>query len=162
MTFEATRKQPTQEHFYLVEVDLPIITGTCEITEGVEGYGTPLSCPIQDGTSATVIKTYTFATDNAPLMNKSPVYRCLSGVNEQATELQNGKGLAIRGRATLTFQDFIGDPNIERASGEAAKDNGTFFGKLSSRNIFENRGVRVNYQKLSMIKRKCQESRAHY
>ena len=144
MTFEATRKQPTQEHFYIVEIDLPIITGTCELSAGVEGFGTPLSCPITDGTSATAIKTYRFATNNAPIIPVSPLYRYISGVNEQATELQPDSGLAFRGRATITFADFEGfDPNFERASGAAVSDNGTFFGKLKQRNVFEGREVRV-------------------
>ena len=144
MTFEATRKKPTQEHFYIVEIDLPIITGTCELTVGVEGFGTPLSCPIQDGTSATEIKTYTFSTDNMPILPQSPVYRCITGVAENATELQVDKGLAFRGRATISFQDFDkADPNSERAAGATVKNQGTFFGKFNRRNVFEGREVRV-------------------
>lgn len=145
MSFEDNRKLPTQEHFYIIEIDLPIVTGTCEITVGNEGYGTPLSCPIQDGTSTISTKTYYFTTPNAPIpLNISPVYRCVSGVNEMATELTNGKGLAIRGRATVSFKDFPGlDPNPERSSTEAIKDQGTFFGKFLARNVVENKTVRI-------------------
>lgn len=152
MTFESTRRLPTQEHFYIIEVDLPIITGTCEITAGNEGYGTPLSCPVQDGTSAVATKTYYFATPNAPLLDISPVYRCVNGISEQATELTPGKGLAIRGRATINFVDFTGDPNPERASTQAIKNQGTFFGKFEARNVFENKEVRIKkYRKTANV-----------
>lgn len=153
MTFEATRKQSTQEHFYIVEIDMPIITGTCELTSGVEGFGTPLSCPIQDGTSATVTQTYRFCTDNMPILKESPVYRCISGVNESATELQPDNGLAFRGKVTISFQDFNkSDPNPERAAGLAVKSQGTFFGKFQARNVFEGREVRViKYRKSSTL-----------
>lgn len=144
MTFEATRKNPTQEHFYIIEIDLPIITGLCELTVGVEGFGTPLSCPVQDGTSATVIQTYRFCTPNMPILAESPVYRHVAGVSENATELQVDKGLAFRGRATITFEDFKElDPNPEREAGVAVKDQGTFFGKFKRRNVFEGREVRI-------------------
>ena len=143
--FTTTQDEPTQEHFYIVEIDLPIITGLCELTPGVEGYGTPLSCPIQDGTSATVIKTYTFATTNAPdNLPVSPIFHCLAGITETGTQLTSGKGLALRGRATINFVDFPGqDPNIERTTGQAAINNGTFFGKYKARNVFENKETRV-------------------
>ena len=144
MSFEDTQKNPTQEHFFIIEIDLPIITGLCEITEGVEGFGTPLSCPIQDGTSATVIKTFRFCTPNMPILAQSPVYRQVTGVAENATELQVDKGLAFRGRATITFNDFNNlDPNPERQAGIDVKDQGTFFGKFKQRNVFEGRDVRI-------------------
>jgi len=143
MTFAATRKQPTQQHFYIIEIDLPIITGKCDLTVGVEGFGTPLTCPIQDGTSATVTKTYRFCTDNMPILAQSPVYRCVTGVSESATELQVDKGLAFRGRATITFQDFTGVTNPERQPSVDIKSQGTFFGKFKKSNVFEGREVRV-------------------
>lgn len=150
MTFETTRRQPTQEHFYIIEVDLPIITGKCELVAGVEGFGTPLSCPIQDGTSATATKTYRFCTDNTPILpGLTDLHRCVIAVNETTTELDPSKGLAFRGRLTISFQDFDkADPNTERTSGVDAKNQGTFFGKWKKRNIFENREVRsIKYRK---------------
>ena len=108
MSFEDTRSKPVQEHFYLVEIDMPIITGKCELVAGVEGFGTPKSCPIQDGTSAVANKTYTFATTNAPDdLPISPIYKCISGITEDTTELLSGEGLAIRGRAIITFVDVL-------------------------------------------------------
>ena len=41
--FTTTQSLPTQEHFYVVSIVLPIVTGKCELTPGVEGFGTPLS-----------------------------------------------------------------------------------------------------------------------
>ena len=149
--FTTTQDDQVQEHWYIVEVDLPIITGLCEITPGVEGFGTPRSCPIQDGTSATATKTYTFGTSNTPIdIPISPVYRCLSGITENGTELQSGRGLAFRGRATINFVDFPGeDPNEERAAGLSVADQGTFLGKWKSRNVFENKEVRIKKGRVS-------------
>ena len=39
-TFEETQGQFTQEQFEILEIDLPVITGTCTVG-GVDGYGTP-------------------------------------------------------------------------------------------------------------------------
>ncbi|MCJ8293387.1 MAG: hypothetical protein MJK15_03190 [Colwellia sp.] len=164
MTFEATRKQPTQEHFYIIEIDLPIITGKCEETVGVEGFGTPLSCPIQDVTSATVIKTYRFCTPNTPILPIAELYRHVTNVAESATELQVDVGLAIRGRATISFEDFSGlDPNSERARGVASRDNGTFFGKFKDRNVIEGREVRViKYRKSNSLDVNTDGQTAYY
>jgi len=143
-TFNSTQNQPTQEHFYLVEVDLPIIIGKCEITEGIEGFGTPLSCPIQDGTSEVVIKTYVFGTNNTPLLPQSPIYKHIVGIREDATELRSGEGLAIRGGGSVTIKDFVkDDPNLERLAAQAVKDQGTFLGKWEARNVFEGKPIRV-------------------
>lgn len=143
MAFIDKQKNPTQEHFTVVEIDLPIITGTCQLQNGAEGYGTPLSCPVQDGTSSVEFKTYRFATENAPLINASPVYRCIEVCNEEATRLKSGEGLAIRGGGNVSFKDFKGDPNLERQTGIDAKLNGTFFGKFQARNSFSGFELRV-------------------
>lgn len=149
MAFIDDQNNPSQEHFYLVEVDLPIITGKCEITAGVEGFGTPLSCPIQDGTSAVATKTFTFGTNNAPILPVSPIYRVITGISETGTELKSGEGLAIRGGGTIKFSDFSGDPNLERTSAQAIKDQGTFLGKWQSRNVFEGREIRIKKYRIS-------------
>ena len=149
MAFEDDQGNPTQEHFYLCEIDLPIITGKCEITAGVEGFGTPLSCPIQDGTSAVATKTFTFGTNNTPILPVSPIYRVITGISEIGTELKSGEGLAIRGGGSFTISDFKGDPNLERASAQAIKDQGTFLGKWQIRNVFEGREVRIKKYRIS-------------
>lgn len=149
MAFEDDQGNPTQEHFFLIEIDLPIITGKCEITAGNEGFGTPLSCPIQDGTSAVATKTYTFGTNNTPILPVSPIYRVITGISEIGTELKSGQGLAIRGGGSFTISDFPGDPNLERASAQAIKDQGTFLGKWQIRNVFEGREVRIKKYRIS-------------
>ena len=149
MSFELNRNLPTQQHFYIVEIDLPIITGLCEVETGIEGFGTPLSCPIQDGTSATEIKTYYFSSRDAPdTLPIEILYNCITGVIEDPTEITND-GLAIRGRASITFKNIINDPNLERQSGRNAQMTGSFFGKFSARNIFENRPVRIKKYRLT-------------
>ena len=149
MAFQDDQSNPTQQHFYLIEIDLPIITGKCEITAGVEGFGTPLSCPIQDGTSAVATKTYTFATNNTPILPVSPMYRVITGISEVGTELKSGEGLSIRGGGSFTIADFEGDPNLERASAQAIEDQGTFLGKWQIRNVFEGREVRIKKYRIS-------------
>ena len=42
-TFEQTRDIRSQQHFEVLEIDLPVITGACTIG-GASGYGTPLTC----------------------------------------------------------------------------------------------------------------------
>ena len=42
-TFEQTRSMRNQQHFEVLEVDLPVITGACTIGSS-QGYGTPLTC----------------------------------------------------------------------------------------------------------------------
>lgn len=149
MAFIDDQGNPTQQHFYLCEIDLPIITGKCEITAGIEGFGTPLSCPIQDGTSAVATKTYTFGTNNTPILPVSPIYRVITGISEIGTELKSGEGLAIRGGGSFTISDFPGDPNLERSSAQAIKDQGTFLGKWQIRNVFEGREVRIKKYRIS-------------
>ena len=70
-TFEATRGQRVQHHFEVLEIDLPVITGTCTIGSS-NGFGTPLTC--DQSWVAGTYKTYRFTNCNAP------VYRVNIGV----------------------------------------------------------------------------------
>tara|TARA_R110000868_G_scaffold203244_1_gene451076 strand:- start:1694 stop:4078 length:2385 start_codon:yes stop_codon:yes gene_type:complete len=140
-TFEATRGQRVQHHFEVLEIDLPVINGTCTIGSS-NGFGTPLTCdqPWVAGT----YKTYKFTNCNAPVL-AGEYWRCISAISENVTELKPSKGLSSRGSLAITFQDFTKqDPN-PTASGvtDAVKLQGTFFGKLAARQIFENKPVRL-------------------
>ena len=42
-TFEQTRNMRNQQHFEVLEIDLPVINGACTIG-GASGYGTPRTC----------------------------------------------------------------------------------------------------------------------
>lgn len=139
-TFEATRSQFTQEHFEVLEIDLPVITGACTVGSS-QGFGTPLTC---DQAWADEYKTYKFTNTNAPLLKAPSIYRQITSINENTTEIKPGNGLSARGSLSITFNDFIGDPN-EDAPGvtDAVKSQGTFFGKLSARQILENKQVRL-------------------
>jgi len=104
-TFEATREQFTQHHFEVIEIDLPVITGTCTVG-GVDGFGTPLTC---DQTWSKEYKTYKFTNENAPLVPGH--LRYVRTISEKTTELKPGMGLSSRGSASIKFRDFKGDPN---------------------------------------------------
>ena len=141
-SFESTRSQYTQEHFEVLEIDLPVITGTCTLG-AANGFGTPLTC---DQSWASEYKTYKFTNENAPLLPESIVYRTIigNGIRENPTELKPGSGLSARGSMSITMTDFIGDPN-EGTAGVTSivKSQGTFFGKLNARQIMENKRVRL-------------------
>ena len=143
-TFLATQGMRVQRHFEEFEIDLPVITGTCTIGSA-QGFGTPLTC---DQSWTNQYKTYYFTNDNAPILpsiNGEPIWRCITAIKENTPEIKPGSGLASRGSLSITFKDFTGqDPNIG-APGVTAnvKNQGTFFGKLSERQIFENKDVRL-------------------
>ena len=139
-TFEATQSQRVQHHFEVLEIDLPVITGTCTIG-AVNGFGTPLTC---DQAWANEYKTYKFTNENAPIL-KGEHWRVIKSISENPTELQPSKGLSSRGSLSITFDDFSKqDPNPTAAGvTDAVKSQGTFFGKLAARQIFENKQVRL-------------------
>ena len=139
-TFEQTRDMRSQQHFEVLEIDLPVITGACSIG-GASGYGTPLTC---DEAWTGEYKTYKFTNQNAPLIKGSP-FRCIKSIGETATAIMPGKGLAGRGSLNITFDDFTGqDPNPDApAVNNTVKKQGTFFGKLAARQIFDNKLVRL-------------------
>ncbi len=143
-TFEATRNMRVQTHFEVFEIDLPVITGTCTVG-GDQGFGTPLTC---DQAWSNEYKTYYFTNTNAPILpsvNGEPIHRCITSIRESATELKPGDGLSSRGSLGVSFNDFTKqDPN-STATGvtDSVKNQGTYFGKLNARQIFENKSVRL-------------------
>lgn len=153
MSFDTNKLDLFQEHFTIVEIDLPAFSSgqTCTVA-GVDGFYTPPTCDqTWDGTT---LKTYRFGTTNTPLNfghpNTSaglpgdvidlndPIYRVISAVDESGTELRPGEGLAIFGSASVGFIDFVADPGPVTTT-----EAGTFFGKLNARNILNNKAVRV-------------------
>jgi hypothetical protein len=127
-----------QEHFEVIEIDLPVITGACTIG-GSPGFGTPLSC---DEAYTDEIKTYKFTNVNAPIVPGA--LRYIKSISETTAEIKPGTGLGSRGTLSITFIDAKGDPNIG-APGvtQDVIDSGTFFGKLSARQIIVNKEIRV-------------------
>lgn len=142
-TFEETRSLDPQIHFTVIEIDLPVVEGECTIS-GEPGYGTPLSCD----QPSDAIKTYKFTQTDAPLMPESGILRVVDRISENPAKLQSGRGLASRGTGSVTFINPKGDPNpFAPAVTEQVKSQGTFFGKLKSRNILENKDCRIkNYR----------------
>ena len=143
-TFEQTQDMRVQQHFEVLEIDLPVITGACTIGSS-DGYGTPLTC---DQLWADEYKTYYFTNENAPILksiNGEPIYRSIISIKETATDLKPGKGLSARGSLTVTLSDFTGqDPNASSPGvDDQVKKQGTYLGKLSGRQIFENKAVRL-------------------
>ncbi|MCP4987569.1 MAG: hypothetical protein GY928_16380 [Colwellia sp.] len=132
-TFESSREQFRQEHFTIIEIDLPVVNGTCTIS-GEPGYGTPLSCD----QPSNGIKTYRF-TDYGGVIPGSGIHKCIKSITENATELKPGSGLAQRATMSVTLLDKKGDPNpLAPAVTEDIKNQGTFFSKLDERFILVN------------------------
>lgn len=125
-TFEESRSILNQTHFEILEFDLPVINGTCTIGSS-DGFGTPLTC---DQPWVNEYKTYKFTNADAPILPASNIYRCVNSINENTTQIKPGNGLSARGSLSITFTDFIADPN-DGAQGvtEQVKKQGTFFGK---------------------------------
>lgn len=143
MAFEDTKSDFRQEHFTIVEIDLPTVEGTCTLGSS-NGYGTPLTC--DQPSNAT--KTYKFTTKDAPLIAQSEVWRCIANISETPTKLRSGRGLASRGSINIRFDDFKGDPNpLAPGVNETVINQGSFLAKLAARNIMQNRNVRIkNYR----------------
>lgn len=156
MSFETNRLALTQEHFSVIEIDLPAFSSgqTCTLTTGT-AFFTPRSC--DETWDGTTYKTYYFATTNTPInfgrpksasgmpsgiidTGASAIYRVLKGISESVTELKPGEGLALKGSAKITLADFVGDPGPVTET-----TTGTFFGKLSARNILTNKVARVKH-----------------
>jgi hypothetical protein len=128
-----------QEHFEVIEIDLPVITGACTIG-GSPGFGTPLSC---DEAYIGEIKTYKFTNQNAPIVPGA--LRYIKSISEVTAGIKPGTGLGSRGTLSITFIDADkNDPNIG-APGVTPDviNTGTFFGKLSARQIIVNKEIRV-------------------
>jgi len=139
-TFLATQKQFAQQHFEVIEIDLPVIEGTCTIGAN-PGFGTPKSCD----QSSNAIRTYKFTNIYAPIpLPESGIERCVMSIQESPTQLRPGEGLAIRGGGTIKFRDFPGDPNKD-APGvtDDVISQGTFWGKLKKRQVFANKPMRI-------------------
>ena len=144
-TFEESRSILNQTHFETLEFDLPVINGTCTIGSS-DGFGTPLTC---DQPWVNEYKTYKFTNADAPLLPASNIYRCVNSINENTTQIKPGNGLSARGSLSITFTDFIADPN-DGAQGvtEQVKKQGTFFGKMNARQIMTNKNVRLKLYRL--------------
>lgn len=135
-------------HYYIVELTLPLVNGACTI-DGNAGYGTPLTCVDQADTYTTTDYTYKFSDSNL-VLDESGIFRCIKSVSETTPKLKAGNGVASRATATIQLVDFIGDPNLTSpalVANPGISKQGTFFGKLKSRNIITNKAVKVKYYK---------------
>ncbi len=151
MAFNNNKAATVQQQFQIIEIDTTSITGVCTNPDNLlEGYYTPLSCIEQHPQG---IKTYYFASENTPvafgnektkgdgsIIISEPIYRVINQIAENPTVLKPGEGLAGRGTLNVVFSDFIGDPSSKNPT-----SIGTFFGKFLSRNILNNREIRVKY-----------------
>ena len=142
MAFSDNQTAYSQQHFTIIEIDLPVVNGVCTLG-GSNGFGTPLSC--QQPSNGTF--THKFTLGSAPQLPVSNIWRCVKSISETPTELKSGEGLAARGSLSIKFNDFTGDPNpLAPGVTDEVRSAGQFFGKLDARNILQNRDVRIkNY-----------------
>jgi hypothetical protein len=147
-SFESTRAQFSQEHFEVIEIDLPVITGACTIG-GSGGFGTPLTC---DQAYTGEIETYYFTNENAPLLTggNTKRWRVVKSISETPTELKPGEGLSSRGTITIVLNDFKNqDPNPNAPGVDAdVVARGTFLGKLDARQVMVNKPIRVKLHRV--------------
>jgi len=142
-TFKDSQGLFTQYHFTVVEIDLPIVEGTCTIS-GSNGFGTPVTC--DQVSNAT--QTLKFTTADAPPLDESGILRIISSINETTAKLKPQSGLASRGSGSISMVDVKGDPNpFAPAVSDEVREGGTFLAKLDARNILANRLLRIkNYR----------------
>lgn len=140
----------TIEHFEIVSIELPYVSGTCTVPNGVnwsQGYHTPLTCV----ESSDATWTYYFGTGNVPLSVNEfeaghPIYRQIKSINETTPTLQQAS-LASRGSLNITFVDFKGDPGPINKT-----ENGTYFSKFAARNFLNGRVVKIyRYERLNGV-----------
>ena len=142
-TFDASQGQYAQQHFTVIEIDLPITTAT----DAGYNYGTPLA----DDIASSSTQTYKFTTSDAPSLDESGILRIVTNINETPSKLNSQAGLASRGSGSVALVDVKGDPN--RFAPAVVADNntvykkGTFLAKLNARNILVNKPLRIkNYR----------------
>ena len=154
--FSTNRLALTQEHFSVLEIDLPAFSSgqTCTLSTGT-AFFTPISC--DETWDGTTYETYYFSTAALPRgygrppsasgmpagiidTGKSKIHRVISGISETVTELKPGQGLALQGSAKVTLTDFSGDPGPVTES-----TTGTYFGKLAARNVLTNKQARIKH-----------------
>lgn len=131
----------TIEHFEVLSIELPYVSGTCTIPSGVnwsQGYHTPLTC-VEDSDATW---NYYFGTGNVPMSVVEieaghPIYRQIKSIRETTATLKQSS-LASRPSLSVTFNDFEGDPGpINKTS------NGTYFSKFAARNFLNGRVVKL-------------------
>lgn len=141
MSFTSQLSTSTQVHGEILEIDVPVITGTCTLEDGSNGFGTPLSCT---ETWTGEYETLKFTNVNSQIFGISGIHRCISSISEQTPKLKSGKGLASKGSLNITFVDFVGDPNPDAPGvSRSVELQGTYFGKLYARQIMANKSVRL-------------------
>ena len=134
-------------HYSIVKITLPVITGTCK-AQGNPSTGTPLTC-VDDGAGPVSDRVYKF-TNYMGNIPESGIFKQISSISETTPELKGGSDVASRASISITFSDFIDDPNLDS---EALLDNpelrrtGTFFGKLNERQIINNKTIEHEYWK---------------
>lgn len=131
----------TVEHFEVVSITLPYVSGTCTIPQGVnwsQGYHTPVTC-VEGGNDTW---TYYFGTPKVPISVNEfeaghPIYRQIKSISETTPTLKLD-GMASRGSLNITFTDWEGDPGPVNTT-----DNGTYLSKWDARNFLSGREVNL-------------------
>ena len=129
------------EHFEVVSIELPYVSGVCTVPEGVDwsqGYHTPLTC--QESSDDTWV--YYFGSASVPISVNEieaghPIYRQIQSISESTAILQPD-GIASRPSASISIKDWEGDPGPVNKT-----DSGTYLAKLAARNVLSGREVKI-------------------
>ena len=143
------RTEYSQYHYQLYELVLPYCTVCTPSNQLTEAWHTPVTCEEESDATYSIW----LAPDHAPLGIPQPtpsiqgksrlnssIFKCVTGTSETTATLKPGEGMASRGQMSITCSDFDGDPGPVNFS-----ENGTFFGKLSARNILESKKIITHY-----------------
>ena len=136
------------EHYHIVKITLPVVTSSCTIN-GNPGYGTPISCSDTLGSQTVVNRVYSF-TDYKNPIPQSGIFKCVKSISETPPKLKGGSAVASRATASITFRDFVDDPNLDSpalVADPTIRSQGTFFGKLNKRQVIINKDVEIEYWK---------------
>lgn len=149
--FSQNALAPTQSHFIVVKLQLPFYAGQSQPRSGFsQDYGTPVTSTGED----LQLKDYWFCCHNTPKqfgypltsdpnlidLQSEQIHRCIRDVSETRPMLRPSKGLSTNADCSISFSDFKGD-----SGPKAFTENGTYFGKLKSRNVFEDKLLTVYY-----------------
>lgn len=154
-TFDTLRVKVGRRPITVVELDLDFCSNTygtapctaeLDLTGTQKCFNTFKSCQDQNN-FVKETKTYKFCTDNSFLPIGENIFPCIKDIDIAPTQL-NPRGFSVSASVTVTMFDFPHhdrgiDPYIDDRD-YTARDQGSFFGKLRSRNPYLiNRVMRV-------------------
>ena len=124
---------------YLVELNVPTVTND------TGGYQTPLTAVTGNDFPTYGEKVLKF-TDSMGGDSLTGYYKCISNISINLPKFNPFAGVAGRATLSISFVDFVGDPDPDSPAVQAESGilkRGTYFSKLASRQILNNKVIVV-------------------